>query len=160
MLPLERSMKYVGLLIGIWYKQFFRPMHPKTMLCSGYVFSTRQDIVHLVQTLPHQSINLNDFLTSQMVKNKWKYFAIPNSEVWKVNMVTKLLQLKKDSLSICVHTRGNQVPSWLFLWILDICSDWTKSSYWSAKSILKGNTWEWIKSIIVQLGLSLSWTLE
>ena len=39
-----------------------------------------------------------------MVKNKWKYFAIPNYEVWKVNMVTKLLQLKKDSLSLCVFT--------------------------------------------------------
>ena len=39
-----------------------------------------------------------------MVKNKLKYSVIPESEVWRVDMMTELLQLRKDSLSLSGFT--------------------------------------------------------
>ena len=50
------------------------------------------------------NIKSNDLLTSQMVKNKLKYSVIPESKVWRVYMMTELLQLRKDSLSLPVFT--------------------------------------------------------
>ena len=46
------------------------------------------------------NVQTNDFLTQQTVKNMVKYFEIPDSEEWRIDMMTELLQLRRDSLTI------------------------------------------------------------
>ena len=46
------------------------------------------------------NVQTNDFLTPQTVKNMVKYFEIPDSEEWRIDMMTELLQLRRDSLTI------------------------------------------------------------
>ena len=102
-------------------------MHPKTMLCTRYVGfyrsltrSSKLSVRFLARLFENDRrtvlgrtlytlcrlshIKSNDLLTSQIVKNKLKYSVIPESEVWRVDMMTELLQLRKDSLSLSGFT--------------------------------------------------------
>jgi hypothetical protein len=98
-------------------------MHPKVMLSSRYVAfhrsiisSTKLPVRFLARlfekdqrtVLGKTLYNLTrqcsvpdiTFLTPECVKTKLKYFSIPEHEQWRSNMVTELLQLRIDSLSL------------------------------------------------------------
>ena len=98
-------------------------MHPKTMLCSRYVgfyrsliSSFKVSVRFLARLIENDrrtvlgrslytlcrisNVQANDFLTTQTVKNMVKYFEIPDSEEWRIDMMTELLQLRRDSLTI------------------------------------------------------------
>ena len=100
-----------------------KSMHPKVMLSSRYVAfhrslisSTKLPVRFLARLLEKDQrtvlgktlYNLTrqcsvpdiTFLTPECVKKKLKYFSIPEHEQWRSNMVTELLQLRVDSLSL------------------------------------------------------------
>ena len=41
-----------------------------------------------------------DSLSCQVVKKNIKYFDVPEAEVWRIDMVTELLKLRKETLSL------------------------------------------------------------
>ena len=100
-----------------------KSMHPKVMLSSRYVTFYRSLILSaklpvrflarlyeadnrtvLGRTLATLcrlcSVTNLSSLTSQCVKNKLKYFEVPEPEEWRVDMVTELLRLRKEKLSL------------------------------------------------------------
>ena len=97
-------------------------MHPKTMLCARYVAfykslisSSKVSVRFLARLFEndgrtvlgktlstlrrYSNVQSNDSLTPQIVKNKVKYFEVPDSEEWRIDMLTELLQLRRDSLT-------------------------------------------------------------
>ena len=98
-------------------------LHPKTMLCSRYVGfyksliqSSKLSVRILAKlfqgdqrtvlgktlfTLCRLSEAQNtDSLSCQVVKKNIKYFDVPEAEVWRLDMVTELLKLRKETLSL------------------------------------------------------------
>ena len=100
-----------------------KSLHPKTMLCSRYVgfyksliqssklsvrilaklFKGDQRTVlgRTLFTLCRLSDAQNtDSISCQTVKKNVKYFVVPEAEAWRVDMVSELLKLRKETLSL------------------------------------------------------------